>query len=77
MEIINKNSNYQKIYVYGDKGRYKKNLKTNNNIKFNKIDKIKINNKMNYNIDKRQNKYKSMKLDDYYNEKKKKRFKGN
>ena len=73
MEIINKNLNYQKIYVYGDKSQYKKNLKTNNNIKFNKIDKIKINNKMNYNIDKRHNKYKSMKLDDYYNEKNKKK----
>ena len=72
IEIINKNSNFQKIYVYGDKSSYKKNLKTNN-IKETKNDNNKQNtNNMNSN-DKKHGKYKSMKLDDYYSMKGKKK----
>ena len=71
LEIINKNSNFQKIYVYGDKSGYKKNLKSNN-LKVNKNEKNKINNNINCNSDKRHTKFESMKLSDYYNLKNKK-----
>ena len=71
IEIINKNSNFQKIYVYGDKTSYKKNLKPNN-AKENKNDNNKSNTK-NASSDKRHGKFKSMKLDDYYSMKGRKR----
>ena len=73
LEVINKNSNFQKIYVYGEKSAYKKNKKPINikeKDKFNDISKI--NNKTTTN-DKRHIKYKSMKLDDDYGVKGRKR----
>ena len=75
-EIIKKNSNFQKIYVYNDKNSYKKNLKANN-IKDNKNNNnSKLNNKImggNEKNEKSHIQYKSMKLDDYYNLKAKKK----
>ena len=76
-EIIKKGSNFQKIYVYDDKNSYKKNVKTNN-IKDNKVNNSKINNKSininnNEKNEKSHIKYKSMKLDDYYDIKNKKK----
>ena len=70
-EIINKNSNFQKIYVYGEKNAYKKNIKANN-MKDKSNDNSKINNKTTI-TDKRHIKYKSMKFDDEYGIKKRKR----
>ena len=77
LEIINKNPNYQKIYMYGVKSGFKKNLKINNNIKDSKNDNSKLNNRtVNNTNDKRHAKYKSMKLDDYLSVKnRKKEFK--
>ena len=65
-DIIKKNNNYQKIYIYDDsKSREKKNIKLNY-IKDEKNDNKKINNKsVNYR-NKGHNKFRSMKLDDFY-----------
>ena len=65
---INKNSNYQKIYIYGEKTAYKKNMKSNH-IKDYKNDNNnyhKVSNNSTSIRDKKHMKYKSMKLDEFY-----------
>ena len=68
-DIIKRNSNYQKIYDYGDKGGEKRNIRTNN-IKDNKNENRHLNKSVN-NRDKWHMKYKSMKLEDFYKKGKK------
>ena len=71
---INKNTNYKKIYIYGDKTTYKKKQKVSN-IKDDKNDNSKLNNNIinSCNRGKKHMKYKSMKLEDFSEMKDKKK----
>ena len=64
-DIIKKNNNYQKMYINDNKGGEKKNIRANK-IKDNKNENHQEHNRSANNRYKRHAKYKSMKLDDYY-----------
>ena len=65
---INKNTNFKKFYIYGEKTASKKKQR-GNNIKESRNDNNKINNNNSVNRGRKHMKYKSMKLDDFYENK--------
>ena len=71
-DIVKKNTNYQKVYLHDEKEQEKKNVRTNR-LKDNKNEKNRINNRSVNLRDKRHMKYRSMKLDDFYGVKGKKK----
>ena len=71
-DIVKKSTNYQKLYLHDEKGQEKKDARTNR-LKENKHERNRINNRSVNLRDKRHIKYRSMKLDDFYGLKSKKK----
>ena len=70
--IVKKNTNYQKAFLHDGKGQEKKNVRTNR-LRDNRNEKNRITNRSVNLRDKRHIKYRSMKLDDFYGMKGKKK----
>ena len=65
-DIIKKNTNYHKIYIYDEKGNNKNNMRANNHLKDKRNEKGSMKNRSVNHRDKRHIKYRSMKIDDFY-----------
>ena len=73
LDIIKKNNNYHKIYLNDETVNDDKNIRTNNHLKDNKDEKVSMKNRSVNHRDKRHIKYRSMKLEDFYGMKDKKK----
>ena len=65
-DIIQRNTNYHKIYIHDEESNDKKNMRINNHLKDKKNEKGRMKNRSVNHRDKRHIKYRSMKLEDFY-----------